>query len=80
MDKGNESVLPSTVKKKHSKCNFAYCFAWMQNMAVNSRLLCLWTFPIVRYSKEHSVSETGSVSVRMWSYERHPICLSVRKS
>jgi hypothetical protein len=25
-------------------------------------LLCFWTFSIVPYSKEHNVSETGSIS------------------
>jgi hypothetical protein len=32
-------------------------------MVYNTELLGFWTFSIVWYSREHDVSETGSVSV-----------------
>jgi hypothetical protein len=36
--------------------------------------LSFWTLPIVQYSKEHNISETGSVSVLSWRGWRHLFC------
>jgi hypothetical protein len=38
------------------------------------RLLGFWTLSIVRYSKEHNVSETGSVYVLRSVVGRHLLC------
>jgi hypothetical protein len=35
----------------------------MEHVSVHIELLGFWTFSIVWYSREHDVSETGSVSV-----------------
>jgi hypothetical protein len=45
---------------------------------VVNRWLSFWSLYIVQYSKEHNVSETGSVSVHMWKGGEHVICWSIR--
>jgi hypothetical protein len=44
------------------------------------KLLGFWTFPIVWYSREHDVSETGSVSFLRWRWgRRHLLTLALCK-
>jgi hypothetical protein len=42
-------------------------------------LLGFWTFSIVWYSREHDVSETGSVSVLRWWGRRHLLSWATQK-
>jgi hypothetical protein len=41
---------------------------------LRSGLVGFLTLSIVRFSKEHNVSETGSVSVLRWGVGRHQLC------